>query len=385
MANVHDYLRWRGDISLVEQPFNDADNLILSLLSYLDFSGIVPSREQGGSIELGEACATLVARANGNVRPYVRSLAKIDTDFVRLLASSRRFGPSRLRAYADIVDERQFLQFGALTVDLPQAGCYVSFRGTDSTLVGWEENLMISFQTTAGQHEARSYLERVLTQGGTASEPVRVGGHSKGGNLAEYAAASCPDHLRQRILCVYSNDGPGMAPEVMAHSTRALLGDTFRHIVPAYSVIGMLFARKDEPRTIVASSAAGIEQHDPVTWQLTPTGFQEATALSPDCLVVNNAIASWVKAIPLDKRESVTASIFEALRAGGATRLNEIASSPEHLQKVLRALGATDEHTREVALALVQSAVDSSVESVREAARRTLQDTRRRLMRQNRA
>ena len=41
MANICDYLRWRGDISLEERPFNIADNVILATLSYLDFSGIV--------------------------------------------------------------------------------------------------------------------------------------------------------------------------------------------------------------------------------------------------------------------------------------------------------------------------------------------------------
>ncbi|MBQ9317267.1 MAG: DUF2974 domain-containing protein, partial [Atopobiaceae bacterium] len=231
MANINDYLQWRGDISLEERSFNDADNVILSVLSYLDFTGIVPGERTGAGIGLALACRRLLERAGGDVVPYVRSLAKIDSTFVELMADSRRFGSATLRSYVDVVDEARSLQFSAFQVDLPSGETYVAFRGTDSTLVGWREDFMLSFEVTEAQREAATYLERALVRAAEQGRMVRVGGHSKGGNLAEYAAVCCPSELRERIVRVYSNDGPGMAPEVMRRDGREVLGDRLRRIV----------------------------------------------------------------------------------------------------------------------------------------------------------
>ena len=60
MANIQDYLQWRGDLTLEERPFNDVDNVILSVLSYIDFTDIVPSEDDGGSVELSHACRKLI-------------------------------------------------------------------------------------------------------------------------------------------------------------------------------------------------------------------------------------------------------------------------------------------------------------------------------------
>ena len=45
MANLMDYLDWRGDLTLEISPFNEVDALILAELSFVDFDGIVPPPE----------------------------------------------------------------------------------------------------------------------------------------------------------------------------------------------------------------------------------------------------------------------------------------------------------------------------------------------------
>lgn len=316
---------------------------------------------------MSEACQQLVERCGGNVSSAVRSLAKIDTPFVELVGKSTRFGNAQLSSYADIVDERRALQFAAIQIDLPNAGAYVSFRGTDSTLVGWREDFMLSFCVTEAQREAAGYLERAVRRIAAQGGKAMVGGHSKGGVLAEYAALCCPDDLRGAISRVYSNDGPRMAPEIVNADSRRVLGAKFHQIVPTYSIVGMLFARADEGCTVVRSSGTGIGQHDPTTWQMTRNGVLPAPGLQQDCIVLNEAIARWAAGVPLDERAHVVNEVFDALAAGGATRFEEVASSPEGLQQVLRAFGATDARTREVATALVESTVSSSVEAVRRA------------------
>ena len=377
MANICDYLRWRGDISLEERPFNDVDNIILSVLSYLDFTGIVPGERSGGTIVLSRACRKLIERGAGDVAPYVRSLAKVDTTFVDLIASSRRFGGAVLHSYVDIVDEQRSLQFSALRIDLSSGETYVSYRGTDSTLVGWREDFMLSFKVTEAQREALAYLDRAGAWAAEQGRRLLVGGHSKGGVLAEYAAAKCTDEVRERILRVYSNDGPGMSSDVMRVDGRSVLGDKLVRIVPSYSVVGMLFARQGDPRVIVQSSGAGIGQHDPTTWQVTRSGVKEALALQPDCVLLNDAIASWAADLSLAEREQVTNEVFDALGAGGATCFEEITATNDGLQQVLVALNNTDGRTREILAALVDRIVDTSVEAVRKSAQDTLAAWRR--------
>ena len=41
MANILDYIDWRGDLSFDVSPFNEVDGLILSQLSYVIFDGIL--------------------------------------------------------------------------------------------------------------------------------------------------------------------------------------------------------------------------------------------------------------------------------------------------------------------------------------------------------
>lgn len=369
VATVYDYLRWRGDLLFEERPFNDVDNIVLSTLVYLDWEGIVADEGQGEPVALGDACELLLARSGDDIAPFVRSLANIQTTFVDLLAQSPRFSSIELSDYVDIIDKRRSLQFSALCARLPGDETYVAFRGTDSSIVGWREDVMLSFAITEAQREAARYLERAMQR---TSGRVYVGGHSKGGMLAEYAMLQCPERLRSRIVRVYSNDGPGMAPEVVGDCGQGNLGERIRRIVPAYSVVGMLFSRPEDPRAIVASSNRGIEQHDLTSWQVTRSGLEEVRELQPDCVSLDEAIAAWIEKLSLNKRALVANQIFDALEAGGAQQLDEILSSAENFHRVLQALAKTDDLTRDVALSLVQTLLDSSVGTVRKAARRTL-------------
>ncbi len=371
MASINDYLRWRGDLLFDERPFNDVDNVVLSLLSYVGFWNIIPSEAQGGGIRLADACDLLLKRAGSNLAAHLYTLAAIDREFLELLEASARFADVWLSAYVDIVNKSAPLQFAAFTADLPNGECYVAFRGTDNTIAGWREDFMLSFTTTAAQRRAKGYLQRALQHTADRDAPVRVGGHSKGGNLAEYAARYCTADQRSRIVCVYSNDGPGMEPAVFAQDPAMAADVNVRRIIPTFSVVGSLFIKDLGSSIIVKSSARGIEQHDPTTWQVVCDGMDEAPCLLPECVDLNEAIATWTCKLSLKERKSVIDDIFDALDAAGAQKLDDIASSPDKLQRVLSALGKTNERSREVVLSLVQCALESSVTSIRKAAKKT--------------
>ncbi len=361
MADIRDYLEWRGDITLAERPFNDVDNVIMASLSYLDLTGIAPGPGQG-TRTLRACLEDLLVKAGDDLGPYVRSLATIDLRFVRALAASARFGGAAVRDYVDEVDADKVLQFAALTVDLDDGNSLVSFRGTDSTLVGWQEDFMLSFTVMESQLEAVKYLQTELEVAAADGNHVLVCGHSKGGVLATYAAVSVPAELRDVIAHVWSDDGPCMDAEVVAARPHDVFGDRLTHVVPAYDVVGMLFD-DGRPRLVVASSAEGALQHDPMTWQCTADGLVQAEGLDAEALRLDQAIHAWVDQIPLDERARFTQEFFEVLQAGGATTLDEVTGSVSGAQKVLTALSDADQRTKDLVGALFAGVVSAQVSS----------------------
>ena len=51
MANINDYLQWRGELTLDQSPLNEVDKMILSRFSYIPFRKIkMQEKETIGSI-----------------------------------------------------------------------------------------------------------------------------------------------------------------------------------------------------------------------------------------------------------------------------------------------------------------------------------------------
>lgn len=368
MGDIRDYLEWRGDLGFCERGFNDADNLIVSCIAYLDLTGIVPGPAEGGSVGVREACEAFLARVGeGGVAPWVRSLATIDERFVRALAASARFGDARLRGYVDVVDEERTLQFSAVTCDVSDTHSYVAFRGTDSTLVGWKEDFMLSFTVTSAQMAAALYLRSQATRARDEGRRLYVGGHSKGGLLAAYAAAMLPEGLRDVVDTVWSNDGPGMASDACPVSAHDVYGERFVHVVPGYDIVGALFD-DGTPKTVVRSAAEGATQHDPMAWQVDAAGLVRADGLEPDSVRLADALAGWIDGVAPEEREHFCDELFDVLQAGGATTLDEVLASAQSVQKVVAALSAAEPRTKDLVWALLGAAVGANVESAKDAA-----------------
>ncbi|MGN0076330.1 MAG: Mbeg1-like protein [Parafannyhessea sp.] len=368
IGNLTDYLLWRGDISLRERPLTEVDALVLATLSYVDLAGMVPSEAAGGSVTMAQALGNLLEQSGGDVAPYVRSLATIDASYLRALADSRRFGELSVGSYVDVMDPERAVQFAALEVALPAGslgGCergvrYVSFRGTDLTLAGWREDFMLSFEVTGAQLLARDYLSRALRRAARADDAVITGGHSKGGNLASYAVANVAPELAARVLRCYAFDAPSVDARVASRDARDVLGPSYVRIQPEYSVIGQLFDRPDEPRSYVRSFGTGLMQHDPLSWQVTASGFVRAAGLDPDARAFDEALDEWMSPVGPKDREGFIWELFDILGAGGPL-LSDV-TSREGLPKVVAAANAASEKNKRLALNLVGSIVSKQVD-----------------------
>lgn len=356
MDNVLTYIKWRGDISLTERPFNEVDNLILAILSYIDFSGIAAEIINSGSISINDAYNLICDKGNKPNELKVHGFLNLPLSFFKELAYSKRFRNARISNYKDICNNDLEIQFAALHIELDDGTVYIAFRGTDQTILGWREDFSMSFQTVPAQHEAVKYLEDTMSSG---CENYRIGGHSKGGNLAVYSAMMCEDSLKNQIIEIYDNDGPGFCKEMISELKYQAIQDKVIRIIPEFSVIGMLFDN-DSSCKIVKSSATGIMQHDPMTWKVEGEHFFEVKDIMPECKVINQIFDTWLENVNMEQRRIFTKNFFDGLEAGGARLITDIANGGvKGFESILITMFSSEKDTKIVAGKLVKSVIKS--------------------------
>jgi hypothetical protein len=314
LANIIDYLTWRGDVPLYAVPFNDVDNLILSELSYLALEHALP---EGGEMTVKELGAELADRPEAFF--YIER--ENNRLMLKLMAEGDRFSGARICLYRHETDAEREKQFAAVTFLLADGTAFVAYRGTDNTIVGWKEDFNLSFACPVpAQVDALSYLMEAAK---LHSGPLRVGGHSKGGNLAVFAVAHSPDHVQDRILQVYSNDGPGMDEATFASPGYARIVLRLRSIVPQSSVIGILL-QHPEDYMVAKSNGFGIFQHNPFSWQVLRCGFEVIEELRPGSRHLDKVMNTWLQSMSTQERMTLVDTMFTALAATRASTVENL-------------------------------------------------------------
>lgn len=322
MANIMDYLDWRGDLSLAVSPFNEVDALLMAELSFIDFDAIVPPPGTGDAIPLREASALYFARHGAQGEEMGVLVPDTVVRMLQKLADSARFGGMLLSGYSALLDDALEQQFAALTIDLGDGSVYLSYRGTDDTLVGWKEDLNLGFlEEIPSQRRAVEYLARMARQHGGRS--LRVGGHSKGGNLAVYAAAMSDEAIQRRILAVYNNDGPGFAFPISETEGHRRIAADIRTIVPQGSLVGMLLEHEKNYQ-VVLSTNEGIYQHNGFSWQVRGTQFVHLDDVSREGRLADATLDAWTESLPNAQREALADAIYDVFTATGARTLSEL-------------------------------------------------------------
>lgn len=322
MANIMDYLEWRGDLTLAASPFNEVDALLLAELSFINFEGLIPPPEIGRGVRLRDAAEEYFARNEGKeIDMGVLVPDKIPA-MLCAMAGSKRFGNMLVNAFEERIDVELEQQFAAITVDLGDSSVYVAFRGTDDTLVGWKEDLNMGFlEEIPSQEQAVRYLKRIAKQ--YERKKLRVGGHSKGGNLAVYSAVKAAPEVQERILAVYNNDGPGFLYDLTATPEHQRIGDRIRTIVPQSSVVGRLMKHEQNVQ-IVHSTYEGLAQHDGFSWEVKGTKFVYLDEPSREGKLADETIDSWANELSAQQREALADALYEVLTATGAQTLSEL-------------------------------------------------------------
>ena len=311
MANMLDYLVWRGDIPLSVVPWGGVDGLICAQFSYLDFHGGQDTK--GWTLE---ELNRIDALQEGTSNSFAGRKAVFQK-----MAESARFSETRMHHAIALTDPEIEMQFSAMCLDLPDGTTCVAFRGTDNTIVGWREDFNMAYQTRVPAQEAATlYLTRAA---GLSDRPLRIVGHSKGGNLAVYASACVSKKIQKRIESIWSYDGPGMNREMSQTEGFGRIRERIHSYVPQTSIIGMLMDYY-EPYTVVHSTASGISQHDPMTWQIYGPQFVTLPNVDQTAKVTRDTLHNWLQNSTPEQRADFVDVLFQLVDTTKATRMSDL-------------------------------------------------------------
>lgn len=320
MGNIMDYISWRGDLTFAQSPFNEVDNLILACFSYVNLDRIPAVTRQKG-IELKKLVKEF---------KKLHTIKELEADkpFIRLapfmmfeMAESVRFGNCVIRNYVNEIVTEAEQQFSAVEIVLDDGTSYISFRGTDDTIIGWKEDFNLSTGVVPAQKRAVEYMQRISDK---ASGMLRVGGHSKGGNLAIYGSVMCKS-VHDKILEIYSNDGPGFSKEFQESPETAEMMPKIIRIIPEYSIIGTLLEHEKQP-IIVASTSRGLLQHDGFSWEVQGPGLVRRDSLNKMALRFIEILHKWIDGMDMEQKRLLIEDLFATLQASGYENLSEVQS-----------------------------------------------------------
>ena len=333
---MFDYLTWRGDILFSQCPVNPVDALILSTLAYTQFGGLITD-DPLHPVFLHNAVDAFFALPDREKKVRDRR----DLDLLLAAAESPRFRNVGLCFYRDEFIPEEETQFAAMTFLLEDGSAYLAFRGTDYSLAGWKEDFNMSFlETVPAQRKAVTYAEDFCDH---FSGPVYLGGHSKGGNLAVFAAAKTVPEIQHRIRTVYNLDGPGFGEYLMGDPGYLAMVPKIETYIPQSSIIGMLLEHEEE-YTVIRSRQVGLLQHDPYSWDLMAARFLEAVDISPDNRFLDRTIKNWLSGMSNEDRSAFVDTVYELLSTGGAKKTYHLLR-PQNIRSVIKTLNA-DENVR---------------------------------------
>ncbi len=318
MGTIIDYVKEYGDIPFSEMPFNEVDSLVLCQFVYLKFEHLV-----GGIADeepFVSLCELDTKKEKGNLFADTR-YERDNRALYESMLSGCRFHNLKMNYYVNQVDLEKETQFSAITFLLENGMVYVAYRGTDETMVGWKEDCNFFFpRPVPGQIKSVLYLELIARY---MPNKLYVGGHSKGGNLAVYASLRAKPKIRERIKYVYSYDSPGFHPDVISGEDYGVIGNKFTKFIPQASIVGKLL-EDSETYEMVESSAHGLIQHNPYTWQVKGTELVRVKERNDEKRIVEHTLNAWLLSMEEEQLREMIHVLFRVLEASDTDNLIDL-------------------------------------------------------------
>lgn len=348
MANIIDYIEWRGDLTFKQSALNEIDNVLFVFLNFVDFDSIVPSKLEG-HIQLKEAIKRCFSKQEENKAYYGAIMPNREIEqMAKYMAKSNRFANVKLTGYVNEICTDSEKQFAAYTAILDDSSIFVSFKGTDDSLVGWKEDMNMALSAaTPGQLRAVDYLNSVAEA--MPGRKIRIGGHSKGGNFSVYAAACCKPETQARIARVYNNDGPGFSKEFLESENYLKIKPLVLKLVPQESIIGMMLGN-DDHYTVVSSKKTGVVQHNCYLWEVRGRHFVRRNELTRNSIETSRTLNKWIEEKDHETRKALVEAFYEILTASNAKTLTDLTKDR---MLIIKSLAKVDPKKREMVLGAI--------------------------------
>ncbi|WEV39797.1 Mbeg1-like protein [Lactobacillus sp. ESL0681] len=300
MANPLDYLRWRGDLTLQEKPFNSIDAALISSIMYL------PADDSVVNHTLGELTQKLAKLPSFQHQMHDETGAEIV-----LLSQSPRLAQLKILDWTDRLEKEPHpLQFTAATFSLDEQTIVIGYRGTDSTMIGWNEDLLMNYQPEIyGQSVAAQYLTDIAQK--FPNKKIYLVGHSKGGNFAQYALSAVQPEIQDRVIQALSFDGLGFFSQVYSTQGFVRAMPKMKTYIPQGSIFGAMLDHP-EHTMVVKSTVSMRKQHDPRRWSVGRDSFTLAQGLAPGSRIIRHALINFNQNIPENQRGATFSALFEA-------------------------------------------------------------------------
>ena len=336
MSNINDYLLWRGDLSFAVSPFNPIDDIILARFSYMPFDKI-----EMNDIETIEDIYNKMRSFKNEDFSY-----NGDKDLITRMGLCRRFKHLKVTDFEFNIDQKVERQFAAITIHLNNDKMYISFNGTDNSIVGWKEDFNLSFMDNIpSQISGLKYTKKIMNK---YHKNAILGGHSKGGNIAMYSGIELPLYLKNRVLSISNYDGPGFTFEMVESKNYKKTLEKITTYIPQSSIIGRLLEHK-EKCIVVESIEKGIYQHDIYSWQVLGTDIVAFGHIANDSEFFDKTISTWLQQTNSDQRKIFIETIFQLLSATNVLTFKEFSKDKlKNINSMLKNYKTVDENDRKI-------------------------------------
>lgn len=373
-GTVFDYLRWRGDLTFEQDAFNEVDNLILCIICYLNFRrfGELRSKDPADAVKIGDICQRMTKEDEQLGLSWLQYIPLMEQ-----AAATRRFSDVAMFGFEYECDEDKEMQFEAVSFLLPDHSVFIAYMGTDTSLVGWKENFNMSFlQAVPAQERATAYAVEIAKA--CPDRILRIGGHSKGGNLAAWAAVHLDPEIREKQLAAaYNNDGPGFRKGLLDTEEYHAVESLLHTYIPEASIVGVLLEHA-ENYEVVDSTNRALLQHEPMSWSVEANHFVYLGQRSQLGQLSDGVAQEWIGSMTPQERREFTDALFEILGANNKIRtLDDLRSGGLASQAaLLRGYIGADEKKKKIISEIFRRLATDVREELKKAAEEELETAR---------
>ena len=327
MKNICDYALNYQDEEI--NQINEIDALIFARIAYVHFENIldkIPLRIR-------------------DISDYLKTIKLNfrDKKLIEILKNAPRYQNLEIIRCENVLDSDKEEQFLALTIKLPNNDVVISFRGTSKNIIGFKEDLNMSFGTIPSQVDALNYVNTTKNY-----RKMYLVGHSKGGNLAMYAGLNLGFFKRIKLAKIYNFDGPGFL-EIPKNFSK--IKDKIINYYPETCIVGRMLSN-DSTYYVIRTNTFGIEAHNIYSWMLDDnllirgnfTNNSDEFAKTCDTFILN---------VSEEKRRIIVNYLFELILKGDIKNIKEL--NLESAKEIITKIPQVSKNEKEELINLMRS------------------------------